>query len=87
MKKGRTIGRIVTVVGVCLFLLVAAALSLALYGEALSKTKSAILMGGAVTAALVMSVGYHLQWIETKERRRFNKGEYKPQDSMESEVQ
>ena len=75
MKKGQTAGRIVTVIGLCLFLLVVAALSLALYGEALSKTKSAILMGGAVATALVMSVGCYLQWAETKERRRLNKGE------------
>lgn len=52
--------KLLTVVGVSLFIIATAALSVCLYGEVLNKTKSVILMVCATVAAAMLFVGQYL---------------------------
>ncbi len=86
MKKGQTVGRVITVIGASIFLLVVAALSLSLYGESLNRTKSAVLMGSAIGAALVVAVGCYLERGEEKSIRRRRISRRKSPGAVESEA-
>lgn len=69
MQNERDVGKMVTIVGAILFLLVVAALSFSLYGEVLDKTKSAVLMLCATVSAFVLSIGRYLQSVEARSNK------------------
>jgi len=69
MRNNRDSAKTLTMVGVVFFLLLAAALSFSLYGEPLSKTKSAVLMVCVTVSASVLSIGRYLQSAHAKSER------------------
>ena len=68
MRNNRDTGKTLTMVGAVFFLLLAAALSFSLYGEALSTTKSAVLMACVTVSASVLSIGRYLQSRQWRDR-------------------
>jgi len=88
MLNSRNVGEAVTTVGGSFPVLLAAAPSLSLYGEALSGTKSAVLMVCAVSSVLVLSIGRYLQSADARTQKRGRRGKQKnamPGSAMRSE--
>ena len=81
MRNSRDSTKTLTMVGAAFFLLLAAALSFSLYGEALSKTKSAVLMACVTVSASVLSIGRYLQSAHAKSNRHDKEVHKKTMDS------
>lgn len=69
MQNERDVGKMVTIVGAILFLLVVGALSFSLYGEVPDKTKSAVLMLCATVSAFILFVGRYLEWVQARSNK------------------